>query len=68
MFEQLLIGSSATGALVYLLSRIRIYFRCDEPLVVIDSNDNEIVTVSDERVDIIVIKKKAKDPTCQNCL
>jgi len=64
MLDQLLIGSSFTGALVYLLVRTRIYFRCDDPIVIIDSNDNEITVVSDEYKDVVVINKKKAQNIC----
>lgn len=65
MLDQLLIGSTFTSAMVYLFTRIRVYMKCDEdPMLILDSNDNEIVTVSDDQKDIIIITKRTKQSTC----
>ena len=64
MLESLVIGSSATGIMVYLMSKVRCYFSqgstCSNPLF-IDSNENELTTVSNRNdTEVLVNKQKTK--------
>ena len=59
MIEQLLIGTSASAAAIYAFSKMRCYIRsCTDPIIVMDSNENEFQTITNDHVEIIVINKK----------
>lgn len=64
LIQSFFIGGSTIGAISYLISRLRIYCRCDDPVVIIDSNENEIVSFSDEQKEVIIINRHNKK--CQN--
>ena len=63
MLESLVIGSSATGIMVYLMSKVRCYFTsCHNPTLIIDSNDNELTTVTNRNdTEVLIISKYPKE-------
>ena len=78
MLESLVIGSSATGIMAYLISKIGRYFSqgstCSNPLFIIDSNENvfifdsnenELTTVNNRNdTEVLIIHRTPKDILC----
>ena len=69
MIESLVIGSSATGIMVYLISKVRCYFSqgssCENPMFIIDSNENDLTTVSNRNdTEVLIIHRTPKDILC----
>ena len=69
MLESVVIGISATGIMVYLMSKVRCYFSqgstCSNPLFIIDSNENELTTVSNRNdTEVLIINRTPKEFLC----
>ena len=69
MLESLVIGSSATGIMVYLMSKVRCYFSqgssCQSPMFIIDSNENDLTTVNIRNdTEVLIIHRTPKEFLC----
>ena len=69
MLESLVIGSSATGIMVFLISKVRCYFSqgssCENPMFIIDSNENDLTTVNNRNdAEVLIIHRTPKDVLC----
>ena len=65
MIDQILFGSSACGLFVYMMTKIRcLLTSCDSPVIVIDSNSNELTTINHKDTDVLIISKNKNEYVC----